>query len=103
MAQISDIDVFLQSIMKIKVTRMGGASPGIFGQVGTDGDLVNSLKRSAIALATEYRNPESNKNEVLRLSDEVEGYLLSLVLTNTLSEKEVDAYLDRLHTFTLNA
>lgn len=97
MAQKSDIDVFLQSIMKIKVTRMGGASPGIFGQVGTDGDLVNSLKRSAITFATEYRKPESNKDEVPRLSNEVEGYLRSLVLTNTLSENEVDELLDKLY------
>ncbi len=97
MAQKSDIDLFLDQIMKIRVTRMGGASPGIFGQVGTDGDLVNSLKKSAIAFATEYRNPESNKDEVLRLSNEVEGYIRSLVLTNTLSENEVDKLLDKLY------
>jgi hypothetical protein len=97
MEQKSDVDAFLQSIMKIKVTRMGGASPGFFGQVGTDGDLVNSLKRSAIAFATEYRKPGSNKNEVLRLSNEVEGFLHSLILTNTLSENEVDELLDKLY------
>lgn len=75
---------------------MGGASAGIMGSSGTDNDIVNNLKKSAIAFAREYGKPTSNHDELTRLSQEITGYLRTLPLTYTLSEEEVEKLINEL-------
>ncbi|MDQ5886117.1 MAG: hypothetical protein QG628_514 [Patescibacteria group bacterium] len=92
-----NIDKFVNQIMNITVTRMGGASAGIFGQAGADADITNTLKRVTIAFATEYQKSTPDKNIVLQYAKDIEGQLQTLVLTNTLSEKEANELIDQLH------
>ena len=83
--------------MKIEVRRWGGASAGIFGQAGADSDMTNSLKRIALAFATEYRKSTADKDEIMKLSNDMEGLIQTLIVTNTLSESEAIEIIDQLH------
>jgi hypothetical protein len=96
MSSNANLDSFLETIMHISVLRMGGASAGITGSSGGDSELVNNLKRSAIAFAREYRQPTSRQDELTRLAQEINGYLQTLQLTCTLSASEVDKLTDEL-------
>lgn len=98
MTQQTKVDNFVKQIMDIQVTRMGGASAGIFGQAGADVDITNNLKRTVIAFAKESQNTKPDKNALTQYSEEIEGQLQSLVLTNTLSQKEADELVNKLHT-----
>ncbi len=82
--------------MNINVTRMGGASAGIIGSSSTDNIVLNNLKKSTLAFAREYSKPTSNQNELVRLSQDIYGYLRTLQVTSTLSEEEVDGLMDEL-------
>jgi hypothetical protein len=92
------LEDFLEIIMHIDVLRMGGASAGIIGSTGTDDEVLANLKKSAIAFANEYRKPASRHDELHRLSQAIEGYLLTLQLTATLSAAECDELIDQLQT-----
>lgn len=88
--------------MHITVLRMGGAAAGIMGSSGADNDIVNNLKKCAIAFAYEYRKPTPANDELLRLSQEINGYLHVLQLTSALSEKEFNLLVDYLQALTAN-
>ena len=83
--------------MHITVLRMGGASAGILGSSGADGDIVNNLKRNCMAFANEYRKPVAKQVNLEGLADEIDGLLRTLQVTSTLSESETDKLLDQLH------
>lgn len=92
----TELGVFLEKVMRINVLKMGGASGGIAGSISGDHLTLQDLKKSAITFAKEYIKPEPDKDELLRLSEEINGYFRILQLTYTLSEKEADKLMDEL-------
>jgi len=90
------LEHFLEKIMQISVMHMEGAGAGIIGSSDANSDVVNSLKRSTIAFAQEYRKQEPNQNELKRASEQVSGYLQTLQIINALSENTVAAFIDEL-------
>jgi hypothetical protein len=91
-----ELDSFIERIMHVNVLRMGGAAAGIMGAAGGDAVILNKLKRSAIAFAREYCKPTPSPDELTQVSQEMYGYLQTLQLTYTLSEKEADKLMDEL-------
>ncbi len=100
MASYTELDSFLERVMHINVLTMGGASEGIIGSSSTGGVIINNLKKTAIAFAHEYRKPASNHDELMRLEQEIAGYLQTLQLTYTLSESEADRLIQKLQILT---
>lgn len=82
--------------MQINALSMGGASAGIIGSLGTDDSIINALKKSTNAFAKEYCRPTANHTILDQLSNEIEGFLQTLQLTNTLSEEKVIGLIDQL-------
>ena len=78
---------------------MGGASAGIIGSASAVSDIVNNLKRSSVAFASEYSKSDSNNVELERLSDEIAGFLQTLQLMYVLSEGEANKLTDELQIF----
>jgi hypothetical protein len=96
MPNTKKLALFIKRVMDINVLRMGGASAGIIGSSGTDNIVLNNLKKSTLAFAREYSKPTSNQDELIRLSQDMYGYLRTLQVTYTLSEEEVDGLMDEL-------
>jgi len=94
MSQSSDLKLFVERIMNIKVLRSGGASAGVFGYAGVDNEILNKLKSSSIAFATEYRQPNPDQTKLKQFSDDIYGYLQTLQLTSTLSAEEANKLID---------
>src|SRR5690349_19921551 len=94
------IDSFLKKIMSIEVLRLGGVSPGVFGISGADNDTLNKLKKSTINYAKEYSRPNPNNNVLTQHSQEIEGYLQVLQLTNTISKETVELLINELQELT---
>jgi hypothetical protein len=92
----SDIQSFLQKIMDIRVLSLGGASAGIFGISGADNETLNNLKKSTVAFVKEYSSKAPNKDVLMQSSQEIEGYLRVLQLTNTISKDTVDQRIEEL-------
>jgi hypothetical protein len=92
----SELDSFLADVMRINVLRMGGASAGILGSAGSDGEVVDKLKRSAIAFAGEYRKPTARRDELERLANELSGFIQTLQVTSALSEVGANKFLNQL-------
>jgi hypothetical protein len=99
MTQASNLNLFLERIMNINVLHMGGASAGIIGSASAVSDIVNNLKRSSVAFASEYSKSDSNNVELERLSDEIAGFLQTLQLMYVLSEGEANKLTDELQIF----
>jgi arsenate reductase-like glutaredoxin family protein len=96
MEQPPELEQFLQRIINISVLRMGGAVAGILGSAGTDNEVLNSLKNATIAFAVEFKKSAPNKDELRQLANDIQGYLRTLQLTNTLSEEETNKLLNTL-------
>ena len=96
MPQFSDLGHFLASIMQVNVIDMGGAKASILGAPDANNDVVNNLKKNAIAFAEEYRKSKPDHIELIRNAEQVSGCLQTLQLTNTLSERTTLALLDEL-------
>jgi hypothetical protein len=88
--------MFMTTILSIKVQRMGGAFAGIMGTSGADNDILNKLKRTALAFAKEYTSSEPNQLKTTKLSQEMYGYFQTLQLTYTITEKEATSLIDEL-------
>ncbi len=86
----------MNGVLSIKVQRMGGAFAGIMGASGADNDILNKLKRTSLSFAKEYTKSEPNQSVLKRLTEEMYGYLQTLQLTYTLTEKEADQLIDEL-------
>ena len=100
MDKSSSLKLFIDRILNFNVVRMGGASAGIFGSTGADYDVLNSLKNSTIAFATEYRKPTTDHAKLKQFSNDIYGYLQTLQLTYTLSEVEANELIDQLQKLT---
>lgn len=96
----SDVHLFLEKLMNIKILNMGGASASIFGSSGAENDTLNSLRKSAITFAVEYSKQSPDVNALLEYSQEIEGHLQVLKLTNTVSEDTADKLINELHALT---
>lgn len=96
----ASLDSFLNHIMAINTTPMGGAMAGILGASGTGTDTINSLKKTALQFANDYSKPKPNQNELDKLEQEIVGYLQILQLTYTLSEDRAQALMDEIQTLT---
>jgi hypothetical protein len=96
MPDSTKLNLFMTSILSIKVQRMGGAFAGIMGASGADNDILNKLKRAAIAYAREYTKAASDKTTLSNLSEEMYGYFQTLQLTYTLTEEEANKLIDDL-------
>lgn len=95
MANDPSLQHFLEVIMGINVTTMGGASAGILGSTSSRDDLVHNLKKNAIAFAQAYRtDPQGTAAE--KATKEIIGTLRTLQLTNTLSMKTMTSLIDEL-------
>ena len=92
----TQLSLFVERIMNITVQRMGGAAAGILGASGADNDIVIKLKRAVITYGREYNQSLPNQTELMRLSQEIYGYLQMLQLTHTLSEDETGKLIDDL-------
>ena len=75
---------------------MGGGSAGIMGTGGSDNTVLNDLKNTCVSFAKSYINPTKNKDEVADKSKQIEGLILNLHLSSTLSEKESSNLIDQL-------
>lgn len=100
MSKPSNLEHFLESIMQINVIHLGGARAGIIGSSDVNNMTVNDLRKSAIAFAKEYQKQRPNHTKLTQNSKQVQGHLLSLQLTNTLSENKVRALIDELEKLT---
>lgn len=96
MPQLSDLGHFLENIMQVNVIDMGGAKASILGAPDANNDVVNTLKKNAIAFAEEYRKSKPDQTELMRNAEQVSGCLQTLQLTNTLSERTTTTLLDDL-------
>jgi hypothetical protein len=94
---------FLDRIMSINVLRMGGAFAGIVGSSGTDNIVLNNLKRTAVTIARAYNKPATQRDELVELSEQIDGYLQTLQLTSTLSKEEVDGLMEQLESLIDNS
>ena len=92
----TDLNNLLESIMNINVLRMGGASAGIVGSTGGDISVLNDLKKCAFIFVAEYRKSAADYTTLERLANEMYGYLQTLQLTYTLSEKEANKFVDQI-------
>ena len=96
MSSSADLKLLFKSIMATNVLRMGGASAGILGLLGADNDIVNNLKTSTVAFASEYRKPKPDRAVLEQLSYKIYGFLQTLQLTHTLSEEAARKLIDQL-------
>jgi hypothetical protein len=96
MGRCAELDVFLKSIMKINVVQMGGASAGILGVSGADGEVINNLKNTSLAFANECCKPTASSKDLDRLSNKIGGFLQTLQLINTLSNEHANELFDQL-------
>lgn len=102
MNKSTNIKSFLENIMHISDTTMGGATAGIIGSSGANSDSINNLKKSAIVFAQEYHKPGHNQAELLLAAEQVNGCLHTLQLTNILSESTSSQLMDELEKLTDN-
>jgi len=93
----ADLQLFLARVMGMKVLRVGGASAGILGALGGESETLNSLKRTALEFAKEYTKPNPDHEALAKRVQDIEGYVRTLQLTNTISSDEVDSLLEQLH------
>lgn len=90
---------FVEDIMHIDAgyAGMGGASSAIIGAEGTNDQITHSLRRNAIAFATERSKPQPDKKTLAELSRSVEGSLLAIRLFHGISDARLDSLLGELH------
>lgn len=93
---------FLDKIMNIKVLRMGGLSAGVIGSSSTEDTVIYGLRVSATAFAREYVKPKPDTVALSKLSEEIEGGLRTLQLTNELSVEDVEELVIDLRTLAEN-
>lgn len=96
MTDPSKLHRFLENIMRINVTNMGGAAAGIIGSSDAGNDILNDLKKSSVAVAQEYQKKERNQDELATMADQITGYLQTLQLTHTLSERTTEELINQL-------
>jgi len=90
------LKLFVDKVLAISVQRMGGAFAGIMGASGSDNQILNKLKRAAIAYANEYTKSSPGRVQLDNLSNEMYGYLQTLQLTYTITEDEATKLIDEL-------
>ncbi len=95
-----ELDTFLEEVMQVSSLRFGGASAGIIGAAGEDNDIVNRLKKVAIAFAYEYHLPKPSRPKLLKLEEEIAGYLQILQLNYTMSPAKADKLIRQLQKLT---
>jgi hypothetical protein len=100
MTDIPRLESFLKKIMEIRNYAMGGAVAGIIGSPEASDSVINTLKRTAVIFAQEYREPEPDEKRLEQLADEISGLLQTLRVTSTLSEKTVAELHDELDALT---
>lgn len=66
---------------------MGGAQAGIIGSGSTETDIVNELRRQALALGAAFAN--GDRKQIAEYAQKVEGSLQSLHMVSTLSDKRL--------------
>lgn len=93
------LNKFVERVMKIEAdyAGMNGASAGILGATGTNGQIVNDLRKHTMAFAGEYVKQSAEHERLVRLSYQVEGSLQSIKLVNGISDTELERLLSDLH------
>jgi hypothetical protein len=86
------LDSFVKKVMNIDTDYpgMGGASSAIVGGTSTNEDIANDLRKNVIAFAREYSSSSSDKAELMRLSEQLQGSLFALNLVNVISAEKLD-------------
>jgi len=94
------LNKFIEQLMKIEpdYAGMSGASAGILGATGTHGQIVNDLRKHAMAFASEYVRQPTCHEEVIKLSHQLEGALESVRLVNGVSDAKLAGLLSDLRT-----
>jgi hypothetical protein len=96
------LNKFVEQVMEIEAdyAGMGGASAGILGATGTNGQIVNDLRAHAMAFASELVKRSPNQKKLFELSYQVEGSLQSVKLVNGISDAKFEALISDLHALT---
>lgn len=89
MTDIPRLEKFLARIMEIRSMSMGGATAGIVGSPDASEDVINTLKRTVVVFAQEYRKEPQDEARIQSLADEISGLLQTLRVTSTLSDQTV--------------
>jgi len=99
------LNSFIEQIMKVEAgyAGMGGASTGILGMSGTNGQIVLNLRRDAIAFATEYVQHNQNKAQLNTLAQQLEGSLQTVKLVDGISDDKLKLFVDELHDLVSNS
>jgi len=82
--------------MDIRNMSMGGAVAGIIGSPEASEGVINTLKRTAVDIAKEYRRQPRDMSRLQELADQISGLLQTLRVTSTLSDKTVAELHDEL-------
>jgi hypothetical protein len=77
---------------------MGGASAGILGATGTNGQIINSLRTHAIAFATEYVKRTPDQKKLAELAQQLEGSLYSVKLVSGISDAKLGELIAEIRT-----
>ena len=95
------LTIFVTKIMDITATPpgMGGASAGIFGNVGTGDPIVRQLRRQVMEFASEYRK-DRQSGATLHASKEVEGLVSTLQVLSVITSEYSGALVADLYSLT---
>lgn len=95
----TSLNKFVEQVMNIEADYAGmrGASAGILGATGTNGQVVNNLRAHTLAFADEYVKQPSDQGRLGELSHQLEGSLQSVRLVSGISDDKLGELLSELH------
>lgn len=73
------------------------SSAGFFGAGASQDSMIDTLKRSVLAFASEYSKPAPNKVRLAELADEIEGGLQGVRAISSIDDKQLDGLLSELY------
>jgi hypothetical protein len=81
-----------------KIMRLNGQHTGIYGGDSSARDVLISLRQCVVAFANERNKLAVDHARLLLLSQEIEGYIQTLQVLNTLTMAEAEKLIDDLRT-----
>ncbi len=102
MAADTQMHEFIEKVMHIDsdYAGMGGASAGILGATGTNGQIGFNVRAQALAFAAEYAKRPCDRKEFAEKASKLEGALRSLRLIDAISDTKLDELVAELRFFT---
>ena len=86
------LDTFVHEVMAINATiaGMGGSYSGIMGTSSPSDQAIYQLKKTVIALASEYRKKEPQNKKLAEYAEEIETLLNTLQITSVISNSKYE-------------